>query len=88
VAECAVVGMPDARWGETVVAVLVLTAEAVPDGQWAPQLQAFLDGRLARYKWPRQWHRMASLPKTALGKVQKAELLRQLSDPPAAGASP
>ena len=88
VSECAVVGMPDARWGETVVAVLVLTADAAPDGQWAPQLQAFLDGRLARYKWPRRWQRVAALPKTALGKVQKAELLRQISDPPAAVASP
>jgi fatty-acyl-CoA synthase len=88
VSECAVVGMPDARWGETVVAVLVLTADAAPDDQWAPQLQTFLDGRLARYKWPRRWLQLPTLPRTALGKVQKAELLRQISGPPAADASP
>lgn len=78
VAECAVVGMPDARWGETVVAVVVLKDAAAPDGDWTTQLQAFLDGRLARYKWPRLWHEVATLPKTALGKVQKTELQRQI----------
>ncbi|HEX5738149.1 MAG TPA: AMP-binding protein [Hydrogenophaga sp.] len=88
VSECAVVGMPDARWGETVVAVVVLTADVAPDAQWTPALQAFLDGRLARYKWPRHWHSVTALPRTALGKVQKAELQRQISDRPAAAVWP
>lgn len=69
VAECAVVGQDDARWGEVVAAVVVVREGAGED--WADTLQAFLDGRLARYKWPRRWHRVAALPKTALGKVQK-----------------
>ncbi len=69
VAECAVVGQEDPRWGEAVVAVVVLHEGA--DTDWVPVLQAFLDGRLARYKWPRRWHRVAALPRTALGKVQK-----------------
>ena len=55
--------------GEAVVAVVVLHEGA--DTDWVPVLQAFLDGRLARYKWPRRWHRVAALPRTALGKVQK-----------------
>ncbi len=76
VAECAVVGQEDARWGEVVVAAIVLRDPATPD--WASVLQAFLDGRLARYKWPRRWHRLDALPKTALGKVQKALLVGQL----------
>jgi len=88
VTECAVVGMPDERWGETVVAVVVLTEDAAPDGAWVQPLQDFLKGRLARYKWPRQWLPSAALPRTALGKVQKAELQRQISDRPAADASP
>ena len=46
--------------------------------EWMPALQAFLDGRLARYKWPRRWHRVDALPKTALGKVQKPELKAML----------
>ncbi|WP_423785897.1 AMP-binding enzyme [Hydrogenophaga taeniospiralis] len=74
VAECAVVGQPDARWGEVAAAVLVLR-EGVPSGDdWTQPLLEFLDGRLARYKWPRRWHRMNALPKTALGKVQKPAL--------------
>ena len=78
VAECAVVGQEDARWGEVVVAVVVLRDGA--DGDWAATLQAFLGGKLARYKWPRRWHCVDALPKTALGKVQKALLTRQIPD--------
>jgi len=77
VAECAVVGQDDARWGEVVVAVVVLRDLA--QEEWAQALQAFLDGRLARYKWPRRWHRVEALPKTALGKVQKPELKAMLA---------
>ncbi|MDO8905072.1 class I adenylate-forming enzyme family protein [Hydrogenophaga sp.] len=88
VAECAVVGMPDARWGETVVAVLVFTEAAAPDENWVQQLRAFLEGRLARYKWPRQWLQLPALPRTALGKVQKPELQRQISARPATTAWP
>jgi fatty-acyl-CoA synthase len=78
VAECAVLGQPDTRWGETVVAVVVLHPDTPPSADWAQPLQQFLDGRLARYKWPRRWLRVDALPKTALGKVQKAALQRQL----------
>ncbi len=74
VAECAVVGQPDARWGEVAAAVLVLREGAPGGGDWTLPLLEFLDGRLARYKWPRRWHRMNALPKTALGKVQKPAL--------------
>jgi fatty-acyl-CoA synthase len=83
VAECAVIGQPDARWGETVVAVVVLSADADHaghEGDWHSELQSFLDGRLARYKWPRHWHRLDALPKTALGKVQKASLRELVAD--------
>ena len=74
VADCAVVGQADASWGEVVVAVVVLR-EGVPAGaDWFEPLRAALDGHLARYKWPRRWVKLAALPKTALGKVQKAQL--------------
>jgi fatty-acyl-CoA synthase len=81
VAECAVVGQADARWGEVVVAVVVLRDGT--NGDWAAALQAFLDGRLARYKWPRRWHQVDALPKTALGKVQKPALKALLGETPA-----
>ena len=76
VAEAAVVGLPDARWGE--VPVLVLVAQpGVPidlDG-----LRAEFDRCLARFKHPRRIVVADTLPRTALGKVQKAVLCRSLS---------
>lgn len=83
VAECSVVGQADARWGEVAVAVVVLR-DPQADGAWDAPLRAFLDGRLARYKWPRRWVRLDALPRTALGKVKKAELAAALSPAPAA----
>lgn len=69
--ECAVVGMPDMRWGETVVAVVVLQ----PGCGLVPTLLAdYLANELARYKLPRHYVALDTLPKTALGKVQKAVL--------------
>ncbi|WP_168708585.1 AMP-binding protein [Hydrogenophaga sp. PAMC20947] len=80
VSECCVVAQADDRWGEVAVAVVVLKpGTPPPDAAWAAPLQAWLDSRLARYKWPRRWLRVEALPKTALGKVQKAELLKLLS---------
>ena len=77
VAECAVVGLPDAQWGEAVVACIVLAP-----GRDAAQMQlalgAALEGQIARYKIPSQWHFLAELPKTALGKVQKPQLVAQV----------
>lgn len=84
VAECAVVGQPDARWGEVAVACVVLSTSARGDAQWSVAVQTFLDGRLARYKWPRRWVALETLPRTALGKVQKAELRAQLDAAPPA----
>ncbi|MCW5635844.1 MAG: AMP-binding protein [Rubrivivax sp.] len=75
VAECAVVGLPDARWGEVPVLVLVPVPGAEPD---LKAIQALFDARLARFKHPRRIVVGASLPKTALGKVQRQVLARQL----------
>jgi fatty-acyl-CoA synthase len=72
VADCAVVGQPDERWGEVCVAVVVLREGAPHD--WSAGVEATLHGRLARYKWPQQWHRVDALPRTALGKVVKPAL--------------
>jgi fatty-acyl-CoA synthase len=78
VAECAVIGQADAHWGEVAVAFVVLHEPAGAGNDWDEPIRAFLDGRLARYKWPRRWLRVDSLPKTALGKVQKAVLKNRL----------
>jgi fatty-acyl-CoA synthase len=78
VIECAVVGLPDAKWGEVVAACVVL-AQGHDQTQMKEQLSQALSGQLARYKLPRQWHFLPELPKTALGKVQKAQLLALLT---------
>lgn len=87
VAECAVIGMPDPRWGETVAAVVVLQpdvfskislerASNIDDSlsNWEQMLTDHLSARLARFKLPRHWFARDTLPRTALGKVQKGDL--------------
>jgi fatty-acyl-CoA synthase len=74
--EAAVVGQPDARWGEVVVAVVVRKPGSVLDAAGVSQL---FEGRLARFKHPKRIVFCEALPKTALGKVQKAGLLASLS---------
>jgi fatty-acyl-CoA synthase len=69
--EAAVVGMPDEKWGEVALAVIVKKPAAVLD---AGTVMKLFDGKLARFKHPRQIVFLEALPKTALGKVQKAEL--------------
>ncbi len=71
VAEVAVVGRPDERWGEAVVAVVVPKAGKTVTER---ELRDALEGRVARFKHPRAIVTVAQLPRTALGKVQKAEV--------------
>ena len=76
VAEAAVVGVPHAKWGEAGIAVLVLH----PGGQAdEPEILAFLDGRLARYKRPARVVFWPDLPKSGYGKVPKALVRQQLT---------
>jgi len=80
VAECAVVGLPDARWGEVPVAALVRTPDAAGQSLHTDGVISHLQERIARFKLPRRVVFVDSLPKSALGKVQKpllqAELIR------------
>ena len=76
--ECAVVGLPDERWGEVPVLVLVraLTAEGRKLSETA--IKAHLEAKIARFKLPRRVVFREELPKSALGKVQKPILQQQL----------
>ena len=71
IVEACVVGCPDERWGEAVVAAVVLKPGVRLS---ATDVMAMLDGRIARYKQPRAVRFMDSLPRTALGKVQREQL--------------
>jgi len=68
VAEIAVVGVPDARWGETGCAWVVPAAGARPDPQ---ALRAWGRERLAAFKLPGEFRFVSELPRTVTGKVQK-----------------
>ncbi len=73
VAECAVIGTPDERWGERVTAVVVLRPGATLD---LATLSAYCRDRLAAFKVPKQLVLTDSLPRNPSGKVLK-RLLRQ-----------
>ncbi|HEY2904039.1 MAG TPA: acyl-CoA synthetase [Polyangia bacterium] len=73
VAEVAVIGVPDETWGDRVTACVVLRPGAALSVE---DLRAFAADRLAPYKLPRALRVLDVLPKTALGKVQKAVLLK------------
>ncbi len=74
VAEVAVLGVPDRRWGEAGVAVLVARPGAtVAEGD----ILKHLDGKLSRYKMPRQVFVWDELPKSGYGKVPK-KLIREM----------
>ena len=74
VAQCAVIGVPDERWGEVGRAFV----EAQPGVELdAAGLHDALQGRLARYKQPKRIEVLASLPRTASGKIDKQALGRR-----------
>jgi fatty-acyl-CoA synthase len=68
VEEACVVGRPDARWGEVVAAAVVLKSGC---SMTQSEAMALFDGRIARYKHPREVRFLERLPRTALGKVQR-----------------
>jgi acyl-CoA synthetase (AMP-forming)/AMP-acid ligase II len=73
VAEAAVVGVPDERWGEACLAFVVPDGEATEEA-----LLEHCRSRLARYKVPRGIRFVESLPRNALDKVVKSELLERV----------
>ena len=81
VAELAVVGVPDAEWGEVVTAVLVLRAGSAP--VTVEELRTFCAGRLAGFKQPRRVAIVTALPRTAAtGQVQRPLIVEQLQQRP------
>jgi fatty-acyl-CoA synthase len=75
VREAAVVGVPDEKYGEELLACVVLA-----DGADAPTAEAFREmckGKIAHFKIPRYWRVVEQFPMTVTGKVQKFKIREQ-----------
>lgn len=76
VADIAVIGLPDAEWGERVVAIIVPAPGCSVD---AARLDAYCLSTMARYKRPKEYIAVDALPRNGAGKVLKRELRAQLA---------
>jgi len=75
IADVAVVGLPDERWGESVHAAVLLTPDAhVGDDD----LSDFCRNQLSAQKVPKQFHIRVDFPRTSTGKVVRADLIQEL----------
>jgi fatty-acyl-CoA synthase len=71
VAEAAVIGVPDEKWGERPMAAVVLA----PGSSVSPEdLRAFLGEKVPRWQLPERWCFIDEVPKTSVGKFQKTRL--------------
>jgi acyl-CoA synthetase (AMP-forming)/AMP-acid ligase II len=75
VAAVAVVGKPDTEWGEAVIAFVVANGESTPTNE---DLDQTCLAHIARFKRPKEYRFVDSLPTNNYGKVVKRELRDQL----------
>jgi fatty-acyl-CoA synthase len=75
--EAAVIGVPDPRWEERPLPVVVLKPGCTVSPE---ELRGFLEPRVARFWLPERWAFATDLPKTSVGKLDKKELRRRYAD--------
>ena len=85
VRDCAVVGLPDEKWGERVTAVVQLQPDTEID---ADDLIAFVKQRIGSIKAPKQIEIWPDLPRSTVGKVLKTEIRTTLAAVPQGGGTP
>lgn len=78
VAEAAVFGVPDDKWGEVGKAVVVLRAGARLTEE---ELKTYIKARIAGYKVPKSIEFVAEIPKTGPGKIDKRALKERYGSP-------
>jgi 2-aminobenzoate-CoA ligase len=74
VKECAVIGQPDVQRGHIVAAFVITADDYAPSPLLSQELQTFVKGVLAPYKYPRHVEFVSHLPKSNTGKIRRAEL--------------
>jgi fatty-acyl-CoA synthase len=85
VAEVAVIGVPDARWGERPIAVAVARPDSAPtlEAVNAPLERAVETGRISRYALLDRLELVEAMPRTSVGKVDKKALRARFAIPAA-----
>ena len=76
VQDCAVIGLPDEKWGERLTAVRPAAARAAPSTR--PTLLASVKQQLGSVKTPKQVEVWDDLPRSKVGKVLKSEIKQVL----------
>ena len=76
VQDCAVIGLPDDKWGERVIAVVQPRAGGTPD---PAELTAFVKERIGSVKTPKQIELWTDLPRSKVGKVLKTDIKARLA---------
>jgi len=77
IAEAAVLGLPDVKWGELVAALIVLRQGRQLEES---EIAEFCRQRMAAYKLPRKLRFVLELPRNSMGKVQKFKAVEQFID--------
>ncbi|MCA9174943.1 MAG: acyl-CoA synthetase [Planctomycetales bacterium] len=78
IAQCAIVGIPDDTWGETVAAAIVVKPGETLDLE---SLRAWCKDRISPYKIPRRLAVVDALPRNAMGKVTKPAVTQLFAEP-------
>ncbi|KAG9605672.1 acetyl-CoA synthetase-like protein, partial [Aureobasidium melanogenum] len=86
ISECAVVGLPSQTWGQKVAAVVVLSEQGKTAGKngkhfGAMDLRRGLKDKMAAYKIPQELKVVESIPRNAMGKINKKQLVIQVFGP-------